>query len=62
MGFTEVLTLVFVILKGTGHLNWPWWQVFIPEYVAASLWVLVILGAILGIFRFRKPRRKVSRW
>jgi hypothetical protein len=59
MGFTEVLTLIFVVLKGTGNLDWSWWQVFIPEYVAAGLWVLAILGASLGLFSFRK---RASRW
>jgi hypothetical protein len=54
MGFTEVLTLIFVVLKATGHLNWPWWQVFIPEYIAAGFWLLAVIGVSLGFFSIRK--------
>lgn len=44
MGFCEVLTLVFVIMKCTGHLDWSWWQVFIPEYVSAFIVVAWFVG------------------
>ena len=50
MGFLEVLTIAFVILKATGHLDWSWWAVFIPEYISAGLVVLALTGAALGIF------------
>lgn len=39
------LTIVFVILKALGKLDWSWWLVFIP------LWgplVLFIVGLIIG--------------
>lgn len=50
MGFLEVLTIVLVILKATGHLDWSWWQVFIPEYISAGIVLLAIGGAALGFF------------
>lgn len=37
MGFTEVLTLVFVVLKLTGVINWSWWLVLLPELIVFAL-------------------------
>jgi hypothetical protein len=54
MGFTELLTLVLVILKGTGHLSWSWWQVFIPEYIAGGFWLLAALGVTFGVLHLRR--------
>lgn len=54
MGFLEVLTVVFVILKATGNLDWSWWQVFIPEYISAGLVLLTIAGAALGFVSLRR--------
>ena len=45
------LTLLFVILKLVGYINWSWWIVFIPIYVA------VILTLILLIW-FRKVNKR----
>lgn len=45
------LTLLFAILKLVGYINWSWWIVFIPIYVA------VILTLILLIW-FRKVNKR----
>jgi hypothetical protein len=42
MGFTEILTVVLVILKGTGHLNWSWWLVFAPELFTAAVYLVAL--------------------
>jgi hypothetical protein len=45
MGFTEVLTLIFIILKLTGEIDWSWWLVLLPELIAISgyaIWAFVI--------------------
>jgi len=41
-GFLGVLTIVFVIAKLWGVINWSWWLVFLP--------VLIPLGIVLLIF------------
>ncbi len=40
MGFFEALSLIFVIAKILGYINWPWLWVFAP--------VLIHIGIILG--------------
>lgn len=46
MGFTEVLTIAFVILKATGYLDWSWWLVFAPELIAGFIYLLILIGAL----------------
>lgn len=45
IGFTGLLTIVFIVLKLTGYIDWSWW------WVTAPLWggVCLVLGiAIVG--------------
>lgn len=48
MGFTELLTIVFITLKLTGHIAWPWLLVLSPSLIGLALFfVLSVIGAIL---------------
>lgn len=40
----DVVLLVFVILKLTGHIGWAWWSIFTPVYV---VWTINILKVCL---------------
>lgn len=42
IGFTGLLTIVFITLKLLGYITWSWWWVFSP------LWI----GALVGISIF----------
>lgn len=59
MGFAEILTIVFVILKATHTVDWSWWLVFTPELIVGALYALVFIGAITGVFSVRK---RVKSW
>ena len=43
MGFTEMLTLIFIVLKLTGTVTWSWLAVFMPEIAAVIIFVIVPL-------------------
>lgn len=43
MGFTEVLTIIFILLKVFGVISWTWWVVFLPEIIAIVLYVLLVI-------------------
>ena len=43
MGFLEVLTIIFVVLKLTSVIDWSWWLVFSPMYVAVVLYAVIIV-------------------
>lgn len=57
MGFLEILTLVFIVLKLTGLITWGWLAVLSPIIVAVALYIIIlmlfIVGAI-GSFKFWK--------
>ena len=44
------LTLLFAILKLVGYINWSWWIVFIPIYVA----VILILILLIWFYKVNK--------
>ncbi len=60
IGFWGLLTIVFIVLKVLGKINWSWWIVLLPLWVGWSLTVLcIIVGAILvTIFKERKKEEK----
>lgn len=57
MGFTEILTIIFIVLKLTGTITWSWVQVFIPEIIALLFYAAIVIGLILGATQEGKYRR-----
>ncbi|MGH2319383.1 hypothetical protein ACRC6Q_16710 [Planococcus sp. SE5232] len=46
MGILEVLTIIFIVLKITGTIDWSWWVVLSPTIISVSLyiiWFIVLL-------------------
>lgn len=46
IGFTGLLTIVFIILKLIGKIDWSWWWVLSPLWIT---FMLCMLGFILMI-------------
>lgn len=47
MGFCEILTIVFVVLKLLGVVSWSWWLVFLPEIIAVVIYVGIFIVNLL---------------
>jgi hypothetical protein len=47
MGFTEVLTIVLVVLNATHNIHISWWLAFAPELAAAALYLIILAVAVL---------------
>lgn len=58
MGFTEILTIVFVLLKVFGIVSWSWWVVFLPEIIAIVLYVFLVIVGIVSAHKTTKSFRK----
>lgn len=59
MGFTEALTLVFIILKLIGVIDWSWWLVLLPEIIALTFYTLIAISVFLkGISVVKKSKKK----
>jgi len=47
IGFTSLLTIVFITLKLTGHIDWSWWWVLSPMLIVFGL--LALIALIVGV-------------
>lgn len=59
MGLATPLTLIFVVAKLVGLIDWPWIWVFAPVWIPIVVviliaLVLVCIGAIMGLYEHRK--------
>ncbi len=59
MGFTEILTIIFVVLKLIGVISWSWWLVFSPEIIAVVLYALFLIGVCKANSKIRKSFKKM---
>ena len=50
IGFFGLLQVVFIAGKVFGLLDWSWWLVFIPTFVAIGIVLLAIIIAFLIAF------------
>lgn len=48
IGFWGLLQVLFIGLKLTGYINWPWWQVLLPTLIGLGLAAVAI--SILAAF------------
>lgn len=42
MGLLEILTVVFIILKLVGVINWNWFLVLLPEILSVCFYIILI--------------------
>lgn len=48
IGFTGLLTIVFIVLKLLGKIDWSWWWVLSPIWISILLVVAaVVIGATI---------------
>ena len=50
MALLEVLTIVFVVLKLTGTIDWSWWLVLLPEIIAVGIYLVFVLAMSVTSF------------
>lgn len=56
IGFCGLLTIVFVIAKITGYIDWSWWWVFSPLWI--SFLVVGTLFAVIYLIIFIMEMKK----
>lgn len=49
MGVTELLTIVFIILRLTGTIDWSWWLVLLPELIALGFYFIFVIVYLVTI-------------
>lgn len=58
MGFTEFLTIVFIVLKLIGVITWSWWLVCLPEIIGIALYIIIIVAHCISVSRMNKTINK----
>lgn len=59
IGFTGLLTIVFVVLKLCGVITWSWWWVLSPIWISFGLVIAILLIAF--VFFIIKEERKTTK-
>lgn len=54
IGFSGLLTIVFIILKLIGKIDWSWWWVLSPLWITFILCMLVFIIMIIVIDIIKK--------
>lgn len=54
MGFTEILTFIFVVCKLFGVINWNWVLVLLPEIIAVAFYFMAFILNIVGFVKISK--------
>jgi hypothetical protein len=49
IGFTGLLTIVFIVLKLTHVIDWSWWWVLSPLWIGLALFVLIIVPVLIYV-------------
>lgn len=57
MGFTELLTIIFVLLKVFDVVSWPWIVVFIPEMIAVVIYIILFIAHTISARKMYKSMR-----
>ena len=54
IGFAHILTIIFVIAKIVGYIEWSWWLVLLPSIISIGLsilvWLVVLIVVIIAAF------------
>ncbi len=61
MGFTEVLTIAFIVLKLLGVISWSWWLVLLPEILAFVVYAIMVISAVVVNAKVRKSMEDFDR-
>ena len=52
--YAHILTIIFVIAKIVGYINWSWWLVLLPSIISIGLslliWLFILVVVIIAAF------------
>lgn len=49
IGFVGLLTIVFIVLKLVGVIDWSWWWILSPIWISVGIIVGILLLILIGI-------------
>lgn len=61
LGLASVLTIVFIVLKLVGTINWSWWWVLSPILIDIGLTIIILIGFAIYISHKNKKYNYISK-
>lgn len=58
MGITEILTIIFVVLKAFNIVAFSWLHCFIPEIIAGVFYFMILIIYVIRSYRIKKEISK----
>jgi len=46
LGLSSALGLIFIVLKLTGHITWPWVWVLAPFWIGFILFIILLVAVV----------------
>ena len=43
----QALTILFIALKLTGYISWPWLWVISPIFIESLIWIFIVIAYIV---------------
>lgn len=59
MGITEILTIIFVILKLIGKIDWSWFIVLLPEIIGVTIYAILSIFTVINGIKIKKKADKI---
>ena len=57
IGFTGLLTIVFIALKLCNVIEWSWWWVLSPIWISFGIAIICFLITVVGAFIWGRSRK-----
>ena len=61
MGFTEVLTIIFIVLKLLNIIDWNWFLVLLPEIIAMTIYLIAVIICIFQCWGINKEFKQIQK-
>lgn len=58
IGIADIFLVVFVVLKLVGVINWSWWWVLSPFWIAVAIYAIVVAVIVILYKVDQRPARK----
>ena len=58
IGIADIFLVVFVVLKLVGVINWSWWWVLSPFWIAVAIYAIVVTVIVILYKVDQRPARK----
>lgn len=68
LSLSSVLTIIFVVLKLVGVIDWSWWWVLSPTWISIVFWLIFVVIYIIYDYHdnkkygFPSKRGKRDKW